>query len=190
MNPIGISDHKKVIREEVTELLNYGACVNSALVNAILVAYQKALYRVLGKSAKAFTQLLISELGDLLASMLGPYMINAIDKALEDHDGTLSRVITKAFKELGLASEVNVIEIDDANGIEVFEIKNSVFEPAYRILSKENIEMALTPEAFLIASIIRTRLREHGSGNERVDVEAEYAEGKLLIKVKRISDLK
>ena len=187
MPPIG-NDHKREIQLETDVLSHTNSCINSALVNAILFAYQKVLHKVLGTSAIAYTQILISELGDLLANLIGPELTKEFEGALDEHNGTTGTYIAKIFKKLGIAKDAKVKTENDREII--IEVIESVFNPTYELLAKEGIEVTLAPEAFLIASLIRTWLRKRGTGNERVHIYSKAIKGGLEIRVTRIGNLK
>ncbi|ALU12830.1 hypothetical protein EYM_07895 [Ignicoccus islandicus DSM 13165] len=188
MTPTGSSfQHEVEIQREADTLSHEHVCIDSALVNAVILAYQKVLYKVLGSSAIAYTQILISELGDLLSKLLESKLINNLEESLDGHDGTLGPSLTNILKKLGVAKEAKVVKESDKEI--VIEIHGSVFDPAYKILKQEGIPITLSPEAFLIASLIRTWLRRRGTGDERVDVRCELQDGVLRIRVKRIGNL-
>ncbi|UXD21089.1 hypothetical protein IPA_00045 [Ignicoccus pacificus DSM 13166] len=168
-------------REEVLESVR-GKCINSALVNGIITAYQIALYRTLGAAANAMSQMLISELGDSL--------LEYVDKILntKDHEDPLKSVLD-AFQELGIAKDVTLEQPDENTW--KFVIKDSVFKPTHSMLKQRGItSFTLSPEALLIAAIVRKGLREHGRGNERVKVEAMIEDSILVVTVKKIRALR
>ncbi len=173
---------EEILKEEVKSLMDAGnTCLSPALVNALVSAYQIAITRALGAGANALSQMLLFELGDLLSD----YVEQLIDIDFEKPE----EAIRKVFKELKLAEEVNVKREDSTWDIEV---KGSVFIPTYQILRKRGIEFfTLSPEALIIASIIRRYLRMKGKGNERVKVKAEVPEDNVLrFKVVQIKALR
>jgi len=181
-----LSDREKrgeeVLKEEVKSLMEAeNACLSPALVNALVSAYQIAITRALGAGANALSQMLLYELGDLLSE----YVENLIKVDFEKPE----EAIEKIFKELKLAKDVKVVREDGAWNIEV---RGSIFIPTYQILRQRGVEFfTLSPEALLIASIIRRYLRLKGKGNERVKVKAEVPEDDVLrFKVVQIKALR
>ncbi|UXD21717.1 hypothetical protein IPA_07150 [Ignicoccus pacificus DSM 13166] len=148
------------------------SCIPSPLVNGIVAAYQIAITKTLGSASNAMAQMLLTELGELLSKY--------VDEVLGEADySNVEETVRRAFKELGLAEEVNVKKEDSKRW--VIEIKGSVFIPTYRMLKERGVQFfTLSPEALLVASIIRRHLREAGEGNERVRVKAEVPEDDVL----------
>ncbi len=150
--------------------------VSAKVVNLILFAYQMALIKTIGKSAGAMAQLLISELGDLLS------------KSLEVEAQSLEEAIKKLFKETGLANDVEFKQVDEKT-YEVI-VKDSAFKELHEMLKKEGLkDFPLSPEAMLVASIIRKYLRHYGDGRERVLVKTSFEGDYLKITVKQLKSL-
>jgi len=169
---------------EVEALMSEGGkCIPSPLVNGIVAAYQIAITKTLGSASNAMAQMLLTELGELLS--------NYVDEVLGKADyGNVEETVKRAFEELGLAKEVNVEKSDDNKWI--IEVKGSVFIPVYKILKDRGVQFfTLSPEALLVASIIRKHLREKGDGRERVKVKAEVPSDEVLrFEVEKISSLR
>ncbi len=156
-------------------------CVNAALVNGIVTAYQVALHKTLGAAANAMSQLLITELGDSLSEYVD-HLLGATD-----HKDILESIM-RVFNNLKIASDVRYEEVDEKTWR--IRIKDSVFKAAHKMLLQRGIELfTLSPEALIIASIIRKHLREEGKGNERVKVEATLTDDEIVIVVQKISSL-
>ncbi len=170
-NPASSGRGERVLKEEVKSLMSAeDVCLSPALVNALVSAYQIAITRALGAGANALSQMLLFELGDLLSDY--------VEQLIKVDFSKPEEAIEKVFKELKLAKEVKVKREDSTWDIEV---RGSVFIPTYQILRQRNIEFfTLSPEALIIASIIRRYLRMKGKGNERVKVKAEVPEGDVL----------
>ena len=150
--------------------------VSAKVVNLILLGYQLALIQVLGKSAGAMAQLLISKLGDKLS------------ESLQVEAQSLEEAIKKLFKETGLANDVEFKQVDE----KTYEIivKDSAFKELHDMLKKEGLnDFPLSPEAMLAASIIRKYLRHYGDGKERVVVKTQFVDDSLKIIVKQIRSL-
>ncbi|ALU11344.1 hypothetical protein EYM_00145 [Ignicoccus islandicus DSM 13165] len=158
-----------------------GECIPSPLVNAIVSAYQIAITKALGAGANAMAQMLLTELGDFLSDYVES-VIGEMD--YEDVKGA----VRKIFQELGLAKEV---KIEEKDGKWVIEVRGSVFIPTYKILAQRGIQFfTLSPEALLIASIIRKSLRIKGDQKARVRVNAETPQDEVLrFEVQQISSL-
>jgi len=167
-------------RERILRSVNT-QCINSALVNAIVAAYQIALYRTLGSAANAMSQLLISELGDSLVE----YVDNLL---MIDNHSNIKDGVEKVFKELGIAKDIT---FEESNHSWEVRIKDSIFKATHELLRKRGIRLfTLSPEALIVASITRKSLRENGQGNERVKVEAELGEDELIIRITEIKALR
>ena len=152
--------------------------LSPALINGIVAAYQIAVTRALGPGANALSQMLLQELGDLLSSYVEK-LVDGIDFNKPEE------AISKVFRELKLAGDV---EVERGDGEWLIKIKDSVFIPTYRILRERGVEFfTLSPEALIVASIIRKYLRLKGTGKERVSVKAEVPEDDVLVfKVKEL----
>ena len=180
---VGLKSREEVSKER--ERVLHGVekeCISSALVNAIIAAYQIALYRTLGSAANAMSQLLISELGDSLVEY-----VDHILKVTDHKD--VKEGIKRVFKELKVASDIDFKESN--HSVWEVKIKDSTFKAAHEMLKTRGIRMfTLSPEALIIAAIARKSLRERGKGNERVKVEAELTDDELVVRVVQIASLK
>ncbi len=146
-------------------------CIPSPLINAIISAYQIAINKALGAGANAMSQMLLTELGDFLS--------NYVEELVGNIDFSDPREATKkVFKELGIAKDVEIEEVD---GKWEVEVRGSVFIPTYKILAERGVKFfTLSPEALIIASIIRKSLRLKGDEKARVRVKAETPKDEVL----------
>ncbi len=160
-----------------------GETVQLRLVNVIIAAYQYALHKTLGGGSGAMTQMLISSLGDELINLLEDTGL----KLVEDVD--VADAIAEALRELGIAKNVEVVKPETQKAGEEFIVRiyDSVFREIPRFLSKLGAKYTLSPEALLVAAIIRAHLRKKDpSARVSVSVE-EYAPDKpLTIRVRVI----
>ncbi|AEM38642.1 hypothetical protein Pyrfu_0773 [Pyrolobus fumarii 1A] len=161
--------------------------VQLRLVNVIIAAYQYALHKTLGSSSGAMTQLLITNLGDELVHMLEETGVS-ITAETDPADA-----ISNALRELGIAKHVEVVKPETQSVGEEYIIKvyDSVFREIPKFLAKLGVKYTLSPEALLVAAIIRAYLRKKDP-NARVNVTVdEYAPDKpLTIRVKILRALK
>ncbi len=131
--------------------------IPSGLLNAIVAGYQIALQRTLGAGAAAMTQLLIKDIGDFLESMLE-------EIGFEVHEiSDLSKDIPEALKKLGISDKVEVEVPQDGSesGAKyVIKVHDSIFKPTAILLAKKGIKFTLSPEAFIIAAIVRKAVRK------------------------------
>ncbi len=150
------------------------------IINALLSGYQIALYRTLGNNP-ALTQILITELGDILIK-LNP-KIEEYMKTAED----IGEAVPHILKDLRIAREISVEKKDSTYHI---TIEGSIFEPFAIFMKEKNIRTTLSPEAILVAAIIRAILR-HKDPNARVTTRLlEYEPGKPLhVEVKIIRSM-
>jgi len=174
---------EEIMKHEVEILReSENVCLSPALVNGIVAAYQIAITKALGAGANALSQMLLQELGELLSEYV-EQVVGGVDFTKPEE------AISKVFAELKLADEVKVKREGDEWHV---EIKGSVFKPTYEILRERGVKFfTLSPEALIVASIIRKYLRIKGNGNERVSVKAEVPEGDTLVfKVKEVKALR
>ncbi len=178
---------KRVSESEIMKEVKFledskDVCLSPALINGIVAAYQIAITKALGAGANALSQMLLQELGDLLSDYVKDIIPGVNFENPED-------AIKKVFKELKLADEVDVKREGDTW---LIEIRGSIFIPTYKILRQRGVEFfTLSPEALIVASIIRRYLRLKGTGKERVAVKAEVPEDDVLrFKVEQIRSLR
>ncbi len=159
-----------------------GETVQLRLVNVIIAAYQYALHRALGSGSGAMTQLLISSLGDELIDLLREVGIDIMGESLED-------AIKLALQEFGIARSVEVVKPETSKVGEeyIIRIYDSVFKEIPKFLAKIGARYTLSPEALLVAAIVRGFLRKKDP-NARVTVSVDtYEPDKpLTIRVKII----
>ena len=148
-----------------------GETVQLRLVNVIIAAYQYALHRALGSGSGAMTQMLITSLGDELVNLLEDIGV----KISEERD--VAEAIKKALEEFGIAKRVEVIkpETNKAGEEYVIKIYDSVFKDIPRFLAKVGARYTLSPEALLVAAIVRGFLRRRDP-NARVNVSVDTYE--------------
>ena len=148
-----------------------GETVQLRLVNVIIAAYQYALHKTLGSGSGAMTQMLITSLGDELVNLLEDIGV----RISEETD--VAEAIRKALKEFGIAERVEVIKPETAKAGEEYIVKiyDSVFKDIPRFLAKVGARYTLSPEALLVAAIVRGFLRRKDP-NARVTVSVEEYE--------------
>ncbi len=144
------------------------------LLNAIVAGYQLCMVRMLGSGATATTQILLTEVGELLSRM--------VDRILDSSQASyelenVGKLIANAFRELGIARRVEVEELEatEKHGQKLRRYRvlvyDSIFSPAHRILVERGVrEFTLSPEALLAAAIVRRVLRERTGGDRRARV--------------------
>jgi len=160
-----------------------------ALMNGIVAAYEVALVRTLGKGANAMVQMLLTELGDLLADFVST--TKTIDKTYEN----AAQLIAEALKQLGIAKEVEVEEVSTEQGARIWKIRirDSIFTAAHKLLASRGLrEVGLSPEGLLVASILRQILRKQEGRYARVTMTTRLPSDNepLEIIVKQIPTLR
>lgn len=152
------------------------------LMNALLSGYQIALYRTIGDNP-ALTQILITELGDILMR-LDESLKKLIDQADRDDIGN---IVIEVVKKLRISDKV---EVEKKDSIYHVYIHNSIFEPFAHFMKEKGIRTTLSPEAILVAAVIRSILR-HKDPKARVSTRMlQWEPGKPLhIEVKIIGSL-
>jgi len=160
-----------------------------ALMNGIVAAYEVALVRTLGKGANAMVQMLLTELGDLLADFVST--TKTIDKTYEN----AAQLIAEALKHLGIAKEVEVEEVSTEQGARIWKIRirDSIFTAAHKLLASRGLrEVGLSPEGLLVASILRQILRKQEGRYARVTMTTRLPSDNepLEIIVKQIPTLR
>ena len=153
------------------------------LMNALVSGYSIALHKTLGAGAGAMTQILLTEVGEVMSAMVD---IILGDEQLSFETENTDEILKSALLKLGIAEDVE-IESDRNNGLEKHKIyiKNSIFDSCHKILIDKGIkEFPLSPEGLLCASIIRRILREKtgGDAKARVNVNTKLpVDGETLI---------
>lgn len=156
--------------------------IPTGLVNAIVAMYQLALSKALGTGSAALTQLILREVTDIADEML-----ENIGFKLGDI-GDLKTDLQKIFSLLGISDkvEVDVPEKVNATG-SVYEVRiyDSIFKPVALLLAKKGIKFTLSPEAFIVAYVVRKALSKMGKKvNVRISVEPMRSpEEPLVVKV-------
>lgn len=161
---------------------------------AVLAGYQMALYRALGSGAGAMTQMLLSEIGDLVLDTLERADGEMRYDVAEPHE-----IIADVLKRMGIAKKVRVERLEDAekHGRRLrryrVEIMDSVFMPVHRLLAERGLrEYPLSPEAMIVAAIVRRVLVAKNPG-ARVNVTTILPSGKeepLTVLVEEILPLR
>ena len=163
-----------------------GETVQLRLVNVIIAAYQYALHKTLGSGSGAMTQMLITSLGDELVNLLEDVGIRIEEEA------DVAEAIRRALEEFGIAKHVEVVKPESNTVGEeyVIRIYDSVFREIPKFLAKIGAKYTLSPEALLVAAIVRGFLRRKDP-NARVSVKVdEYEPDKpLTIRVKVIKSM-
>ncbi len=165
--------------EGMEELTLEEVCLPSGLINAVILGYQVALNRTLGKGAAAMTQLLIKDIGEILEDLIE-------EAGFELGESTdLKNDISKAMKMLGVSDKV-VVE-SPGNGTTsgskyIIKIEDSVFKPVARILEKKGIPFTLAPEAFIAAALVRKAVRKKNPNAQvRIKVHPQKSADEPLV---------
>ncbi len=145
------------------------------VMQAVMIGYQVALYRALGeKGMKAMSQLLLTEVGDLIADVFERF---AGEREYSHHIEDIEELVKEQLEHLGIARDVRVEELEKrvkyGQELRRFrkEVYDSVFTPVHRLLVERGLkEYPLSPEALLVAAIIRRALR---SVDERARVKVD-----------------
>ncbi|WP_457550247.1 hypothetical protein [Archaeoglobus sp.] len=161
----------------------------TSLMNTLVAGYSIALEKVLGNYAGAMTQLLLTEVGDVLSAMVDE-ILGCEQLSYESENRTV--LIEKALKELGIAKDVKVIsETSDEHEKHKILIKDSIFYPVHRILVDRGLrEFPLSPEGLLCAAIARRVLREKKGGDVKsrvvVNTLLPVEDRTLIIEIKQV----
>ncbi len=134
------------------------------LMNALISGYSIALHKTLGAGAGAMTQILLTEVGEVLSAMVD--VILADEQVSFEVENT-DEIIKSALLKLGISKNI-VIETNREGELEkhTIYIKNSIFSSSHEVLVNKGIkEFPLSPEGLLCASIIRRILREKEGGD-------------------------
>jgi len=153
--------------EEARDLLSTAAAHAdgarlAALCNAVILGFQTAVSRVLGRDFRGLTQLLIREVGEMVRLMYG----DSLDGA------PFSEALARLVLDSGLAREVEVQQQD--GGYRVL-LRGSVFRPLHRVLQSRGLTYTLSPEAMIAAALYAAHRRSE-AGDGRVDVEARIVD--------------
>lgn len=166
---------------------------NIHLMNALITGYSIALHKTLGAGAGAMTQILLTEVGEVLSGMVD---IILGDEQVAFEKENLDEIIKSALLKLGIAEDV-VIESSMDGDMEIHKIyiKKSLFNSTHQILIGKGIkEFPLSPEGLLCASIVRRVLREKtgGDANARINVNTKLpVDGEtVIVEIKQIAKLK
>jgi len=155
--------------------------MQSRFVNGLMFGINTVLHKVLGDSAQAMNQRLVTELGiEMVKLALPEDEVAALEHDAEAHDHDSLEKLTRDIQniivgELHLAKEVGVIASEcDKTGNETreFEIHGCQLGPQARRLEKDNLQCAVCPLGLTMASIIREafgtrvrlQVREVGAG--------------------------
>jgi len=162
------------------------------LMNSLVTGYSIALAKTLGSGAGAMTQILLSEVGEVLSAM--------VDEILGDKQASyelenVEELLKNAFLELGIAEDVKIEkEVKDNMKIYKLYIKGSLFTPVHKILIDRGLkEFPLSPEGLLSASIVRRVLRERSGGDSKarvnVNTQLPVNNGVLTVNIKQVNPL-
>ncbi len=161
------------------------------LMNSLVTGYSIALAKTLGSGAGAMTQILLSEVGEVLSAMVDEILgSEQVSYELEN----VEELLKNAFLELGIAQDVEIEkEVKDNTKIYKLYIKGSLFNPVHKILIDRGLkEFPLSPEGLLSASIVRRVLRERsGNSKARINVNTKLpVDGEtLIVEIKEVGSL-
>ncbi len=165
---------------------------NIHLMNALITGYSIALHKTLGTGAGAMTQILLTEVGEVLSGMVD---IILGDEQVAFENENLDEILKSALLKLGIAEDV-VIESSMNGNMEIYKIfiKKSLFNSTHQILIEKGIkEFPLSPEGLLCASIVRRVLREKtgGDAKARINVTTKLpVDGEtVVVEIKQIAKL-
>ena len=162
------------------------------LMNSLVTGYSIALAKTLGSGAGAMTQILLTEVGEVLSAMVDEILgSKQVSYELEN----VEELLRNAFLELGIAEDIK-IEKEIKNNMLIYRlyINNSLFSPVHKILVDRGLkEFPLSPEGLLSASIVRRVLRERtgGDAKARVNVTTKLpTDGNpLIVEIKQVANL-
>jgi hypothetical protein len=184
--------HELLTNTGVGNMANRTAERMIPLMNSLVTGYSIALAKTLGSGAGAMTQILLSEVGEVLSAMVDEILgSKQVSYELEN----VEELLKNAFLELGIAENVK-IEKDVKENMRIYKlhIKGSLFVPVHKILIDRGLkEFPLSPEGLLSASIVRRVLRERTGGDTkaRVNVNTKLpVDGEtLIVEIKEVSSL-
>jgi len=160
------------------------------LMNSLITGYSIALAKTLGSGAGAMTQILLSEVGEVLSAMVDEILGNdQVNYEMEN----VEELLKNAFLELGIAKDIE-IEKEKKDNMIIYKlyIKGSVFAPVHKILIDRGLkEFPLSPEGLLSASIVRRVLREREKGARiNVNTKLPVEDGEtLMVEIKEVEKL-
>jgi hypothetical protein len=162
------------------------------LMNSLVTGYSIALAKTLGSGAGAMTQILLTEVGEVLSAMVDEILGS---KQASYELENVEELLRNAFLELGIAEDIK-IEKETKNNMLIYRlyINNSLFSPVHKILADRGLkEFPLSPEGLLSASIVRRVLRERTGGDTkaRVNVTTKLpTDGNpLIVEIKQVANL-
>ncbi|XRO75530.1 hypothetical protein ACO3TA_01235 [Methanocaldococcus sp. 28A] len=160
------------------------------LMNAVVTGYVIAVSKVLGRGATAMSQMLIREIGDVVAEMVDQIIG---DEQLKYNAENRTELIKSALLEMGISKDVEVISEGKENE-KIYKIKitNSIFHPTHMVLVHQGYkEFPLSPEGLICAAIVRKVLRSKEGGNSEAQVRVNTklpTDGKtLIVEIKEIN---
>jgi len=184
--------HELLTNTGVENMANRTAERMIPLMNSLVTGYSIALAKTLGSGAGAMTQILLSEIGEVLSAMVDEILGSGqASYELEN----VEELLKNAFLELGIAKDVKIEKnIKDNMVIYKLYIKGSLFAPVHKILIDRGLkEFPLSPEGLLAASIVRRVLRERKDGNTkaRINVNTKLpVNGEtLIVEIKEVYNL-
>jgi hypothetical protein len=138
--------------------------IQTRFVNGVMYGINSVLHKVLGDSAQALNQRLISELGvELVKLSLPPDEVAALEHDAESHDHDSMEKLTKdslaiVVDELHLARDIAVIASEcDQSGNETreFEVHGCALAPQAKKLEEKDLLCAVCPLGLIFAGIVR-----------------------------------
>ncbi|WP_250543573.1 hypothetical protein [Methanocaldococcus lauensis] len=159
------------------------------LMNAVVTGYIIAVSKVLGRGATAMSQMLIKEIGDVIAEMVDQILG---DKQLKYNVENRAELIKSALLEMGICKDVEVISEGKENEeTHIIKIKDSIFLPTHMVLVHQGYkEFPLSPEGLICAAIVRKVLRTKEGGNAeaqvRVNTKLPTDEKTLIVEIKEV----
>ena len=184
--------HELLTNTGVKDMENRTAERMIPLMNALITGYSMALAKTLGSGAGAMTQILLTEVGEVLSAMVDE-ILGSRQAAYELEN--VEELLRNAFLELGIAENIK-IEKEMKNNMLIYRlyIDNSLFSPVHKILVDRGLkEFPLSPEGLLSASIVWRVLRERtgGDAKARVNVTTKLpTDGNpLIVEIRQVANL-
>ena len=180
------SASKQLIAESHATNTSWRSMENLNLVNmALMVGYQIALAKTLGTGVNSMGQLLQNEVGDLIAEIFDQV---TKEGAINYKTESVEEIIARVFRELGIARDVKVERLEDAEkyGRKLVrykvELYDSFFKPVHKVLASRGLkEYPLSPEALLAAALLRKKLRlKHADARVKVTAILPHSENEPL----------
>ncbi|WP_456416305.1 hypothetical protein [Methanocaldococcus sp.] len=158
------------------------------LMNALVTGYIIAVSKVLGRGATAMSQMLIREIGDVIAEMVDQILG---DRQIEYNIENITELIKSALLEMEICKDVEVISEENKNEkTYIVKIKDSIFLPTHRVLVNQGYkEFPLSPEGLICAAIVRKALRskeENADVQVRVNTKLPTDEKTLIVEIKEV----